>query len=159
MNVSPEARPTAAEALAHCWVADSDPATVCTGEGPVVSLHKVDRFFEREDSDLGIGSLERPPSAGSHDFARETRLITQGRPAGASPSVVRSSLSMRTKVTLSQGANYGGVIPMEETRAWRKVLHMKAKAVPSMIVRPSPMRKAQSERAIDHFKIATDTFM
>jgi serine/threonine protein kinase len=151
MTVAPDARLGVADALDHAWLQVEPRTASVDGEVPIVSLHKVDAFFERDGSDLEVGTVRRALSQRGRTFAQELRMITPGLLEMPRALAVKTSPTMRPKMTLSQGANYGGMVPVEETAAWRRVLHARARA-PGVIMRPVTMPKAESMKLLDLLK-------
>jgi serine/threonine protein kinase len=151
MTVSVESRLGIADALSHPWLERARERTMAQGEVPIVSLQKVDSIFDVEGAEIDTGPIRRTLSQRGRTFAQELRAITMETLEVAKQPEMKSSLTVRAKVTLSQGANYGGIVPVEETAEWRRVLHAKARSS-GMIRRPILMPKGEPVRFFDRLR-------
>jgi serine/threonine protein kinase len=149
MTVAPDERATVGRALESEWLRGIPQIREGFEEIPVVSLRKLDAFFERDEPGFVRPPVHRSRSMRMVGFKQEERRLrntgaTQG--CEAEMTTIQSSLSLSTGGTVLNEQPEMET-PIEETKGWRKRIRKKAQApVCSLIVRPSVARPLSLDR-------------
>jgi hypothetical protein len=133
----------------NLWLGKGRPIEREIEEVPIVSLRKMDTFFERDDSVVTIPTLPRTRSTRKCGFQEEVRKLQVSEEVQATAiqiSELPGFLSSKTAVPLSHEDSPSAPL-IEETVTWKRKIRRKAKApVCGMIVRPM----MHGKRAISH---------
>jgi serine/threonine protein kinase len=140
MTVSTDERATIQRARMSSWLGKVKTIDGEIEEVPIVSLRKMDVFFERDDSVVVIPSLPRTRSTRGCGFQEEVRKLEvseEVQEAAIQISELPGSTSSKTAVPLSHVGSPSAPL-IEETVTWKRKIRKKAKAsiAGGMIVRP-----------------------
>jgi hypothetical protein len=138
MTVSTENRATVMFARTHPWIVGTRPIEGEIVEAPIVSLRKMDCFFDRDDSMVLLPTLQKTRSTricGFQDEERKLRIVNEGKETAMPMASEQARISSKTAVRLSSDE----AAPLvEESMMWKKRLRRKARAPAyPTIVRPA----------------------
>ena len=141
MTLDTEKRLTIEQVLAHPWMAEAYESQIVWNEVPIVSLRRLDRFFDYDMSEENIKLAYRPSSTGKRrvTFQKEERMI---RDRDEINNTQERELTVKASVTMYKGAGSG--VPECETAGpvqvetnWKDVVRqMNRKPGRGKIIRP-----------------------
>ncbi|OHT14347.1 CAMK family protein kinase [Tritrichomonas foetus] len=103
ININPDARLTAEQAINHSFMVDSIENIIEWKEVPIVSLRRLDRFFEVEPSDDNIKLPYRSASFGKRrkTFQKVLKLIKAKSDDDSNQSILQNSTEMMVKPSVT----------------------------------------------------------
>lgn len=141
MTLDPQKRLTIEQVLAHPWMVEAYESQIVWKEVPIVSLRRLDRFFDYDMSQENIKLAYRPSSTGKRrvTFQKEERMI---RDRDEIQNTQERELTVKASVTMYKGAGSG--VPECETAGpvqvetnWKDVVRqMNRKPGRGKIIRP-----------------------
>lgn len=117
MTLNTESRLTVEQALAHPWMAERCDEIIEWKEVPIVSLRRLDKFFEIEPSADNLKLPYRPASFGKRKrtFQKETKMLTKNTKHTAAP------IDMVVKPSVSTWVQPNRVVPPCETSTLEEI--------------------------------------
>lgn len=138
LQKDPEQRPTAADLLKYQWF-DDIPEAPSKQELPIISLRKVDDFFELETSTLNVPRVQKTDSGRFLDFNHIEKQICKR--ASADNITVKSCLSMtqngfKNINYIDPAKNSSEIIDMRKyhSRVKKKLTKPKIRYIPSSLI-------------------------